>query len=151
MPAGAFKVYGAASEKIARATLDLDTHTFRMVLLTSAYTPNQSVHAAYSDISAAQVAAGGGYTTHGKVLVCTVARTGLVIMFDCDDQVWAASTITAKYAAIVRNALVDGVLAATEDIVAFVDLETAGGSVSTTAAALTITINVAGVFTLTNT
>jgi hypothetical protein len=148
MPAAAWKVYGTAAEKIARATMDLDSNAFRIVLLTSSYTPNQGTHGLFSDISAAQVADGGGYSTHGKLITQTVNRSSLVVTFDCDDQSWTASTITCKYAALVRDADANGALVAGDDLLAFCDLET-GGSISTTSAALTITMNAAGLFTIT--
>lgn len=148
MPAGAFKVYGAAAEAISRGTLDLDSNTFRMVLVTASHTPNQSTHSTYADISANE-ATGTGYTAGGKLLTCTVARTGLVVTFDCDDQSWTSSTITAKYAVIVRDADANGALASTDSLLAYVDLETGGGSVSTTNGTFQITINASGVFTTT--
>jgi hypothetical protein len=148
MPAAAWKVYGSAAEKISRATLDMDTQTFRMVLLTASYTPNQSTHATWADLSATEVAAGGGYTAGGKLLTMAVSRSALVVTVDCDDQSWTASTITAKYAAIVRDADANGTLASTDDILCFSDLET-GGSLSSTASAFTVTINASGLFTLT--
>lgn len=149
MPAGAWKVYATAAEKVAKGTLDLDTHVFRIVLLTSAYTPNQNSHALFSDISAAQVAAGGGYATHGQLITQAVVRSGANVNFDCDDQSWAASTITCKYAALVRDADANAALAAGDDILAYVDLETGGGSISTTAGTLAILMNVGGLFNIT--
>jgi len=149
MAAGAFKIYGAAAEAIAKGTVDLDTNTFRMVLVTSAYTPNQSTHSTWTDVSANEVAAGGGYSTHGKLLTCTVTRSSLVVTFDCDDQSWTSSTITAKYAVIVKDADANGSLASTDALVAYCDLESGGGSISTTSGTLSITINASGVFTLT--
>lgn len=149
MPAGAWKVYGAALEAINKGTLDLDSNTFRMALVTSSHTPNQSTHATWADVSANEVANGGGYTTHGKPLTCTVTRSGLVVTFDCDDQSWTASTITAKYAVIVKDADANGALAATDSILCFSDLETGGGSISTTSGTLQVTINASGVFTVT--
>jgi len=150
MAAGAWKVYGAAEEAIHKATLDLDSNTFRMVLVTSTHTPNQSTHSTWADASANEVAAGGGYSTHGKLLTCTVTRSGLVTTFDCDDQSWTSSTITAKYAMIVKDADANAALASTDTLVAYCDLETGGGSVSTTNGTLSITINASGVFTVTN-
>ena len=148
MAAGAFKVYGAAVENISKGLLDLDSHTFRMVLLTSSYTPNQGTHATWADASAAEVAAGGGYSTHGKLLTCTVNRTTNTVTFDCDDQSWTSSTITAKYAAIVRDADANGSLASTDMVLCYCDLETGGGSVSTTAGTFAVNINASGVFTI---
>ncbi|MBC7282580.1 hypothetical protein [Hoeflea sp.] len=149
MAAGNWVVYGPALEAINKATLDLDSGTYRMVLVTSAYTPNQSTHAAWSSISASEVASGGGYATHGKLLTCTVSRSANVVTFDCDDQSWAASTITAKYAVIVNDANADGALAAGDVPLAYVDLDTGGGSLSSTAAAFSVGINASGVFTVT--
>lgn len=149
MPAGAWKVYSAAAEKVAKGTLDLDTHVFRIVLLTSAYTPNQNTHALFSDVSAAQVAAGGGYATHGLAITQAVVRSGANTNFDCDDKSWSASTITAKYAVIVRDADANAALVAGDDILAYCDLETGGGSISTTAGTLAITMNAGGLFNIT--
>lgn len=148
MPAGSWKVYGAAVEGISKGTLDLDTNVFRMALLTSSYTPNQSTHSTWADASAAEVV-GTGYTASGKLLTCTVTRSGLVVTFDCDDQSWTTSTITAKYAVIVKDADGNGTLASTDSLLAYVDLETGGGSVSTTSGTFQITINASGVFTTT--
>lgn len=149
MPAGAWKVYSAAMENIVDGALDLDTNTFRMVLVTASYTPNQNTHSTWADASANEVAAGGGYSTHGKLLTCTTTRSAAVTTFDCDDQSWTSSTITAKYALIVRDADANGALASTDLLFAFCDLETGGGSVSTTAGTLSITINASGVCTFT--
>lgn len=148
MAAGAWKVYGSAAEKVAKGTLDLDSATFRLALLTTAHTPNQSTHATWADVSAAEVV-GTGYTSSGKLLTQSVTRSSLVVTFDCDDQSWTASTLAlVKYAVIVRDADANGTLASTDDLLCYCDLET-GGSLSTTAAALSVTMNASGVFTIT--
>ncbi|MCV2870626.1 hypothetical protein OEW28_18595 [Defluviimonas sp. WL0002] len=149
MAAGNWRMFGNALEQILKGGIDCDTDTFRMVLVTSGYTPDQSLHDTWSDISANEVAAGGGYSTHGKLLTVTVTRSGLVVTIDCDDQSWTSSTITAKYAVIVRDADANGALAAGDLVVAFVDLDTGGGSVSTTSGTLSITINASGVYQIT--
>jgi hypothetical protein len=155
MAAGIWNVYGAAIEAIARNTLDLDasgTPKFRMTLVTASYTPVVDQHALWSSVSANEVANGGGYTTHGKLLTAVVDRTGSpdagVITFDVNDQSWTTSTITAKYAVIVSDANNDGTLAAGDLLLCYCDLETGGGSVSTTNGTFAITINAAGVFTI---
>ena len=148
MAAGAFKVYGAAAEAIAKNTVDLDSNTFRMTLHTSSYTPNQGTHSTWADVSASEVS-GTGYTSSGKLLTCTVNRSSLVVTFDCDDQAWTSSTITAKYAVIVKDADANGTIASTDALLCYCDLETGGGSLSTTAGTFTVTINASGVFTIT--
>jgi len=149
MAAGNFVAYSAALEGVNKGTVDLDTNTFRMVLVTSAYTPAQNTHTAWSDISANEVANGGGYTTHGKLLTCTVTRSSNVVTFDCDDQSWTAATITAKYAVIVKDGDANGALAAGDVPLAYCDLSTGGGSLSSTAATFSVTINATGVFSTT--
>lgn len=149
MAAGNFILYSAALEAINKGTLDLDSNTFRMVLVTSAYTPAQNTHTAWSDISANEVAAGGGYSTHGKLLTCTVTRASNVVTFDCDDQAWTASTITAKYAVIVKDADANGALATTDVPLCYCDLSSGGGSLSSTSATFSVTINASGVFATT--
>lgn len=148
MPAGNFIVFSAANEGIHRGTIDLDSDTFRMVLVTNGWTPNQNTDVAWSNISANEVS-GAGYTANGQLLTCTVTQVANVMTFDCNDQTWSTSTITAKYAVIVRDANGDGALAAGDIPIAFVDLETGGGSVSSVAADFTVSINAAGVFTST--
>ena len=102
MAAGVFTIYNTVAELIADGTLDLDTHTFKIALLTSAYTPNLA-HDEYADISGSEVANGSGYTTGGATLTTvTWAQTGGVATFDSDNAVWTATggSITARYAAI---------------------------------------------------
>lgn len=148
MAAGAWKVYGSAAEKVAKGTLDLDGAVFRLILTGTGYTPNQNTHGTWADVSANEIT-GTGYTANGKLITQAVTRSNLVTTFDCDDQSWAASTITgAKWAVLVRDADANGALAAGDDLLAYFELEV-GGTVSTTAAALTITMNAGGLFTLT--
>ena len=145
MAAGSWIVFNRAKLKLANGTFDLDTQTFLMALTTSAQVLDAtfvgtSTDCRYSDLTA-EVASGGGYTTGGKTLAATWTQSTGTITFDVDDQAWTASTITAKYAVIYANNTND-------DLLCVVDLDTGGGSVSTTAGTLTITINPSGVFTL---
>ena len=149
MAAGNWVMYGPALEAVDRGTIDLDSNTFRLALVTAAYTPNQGTHAAWSSISGNEVAAGGGYATHGKLLTATIARAANVVTLDWDDQSWAAATLTAKYAVVVKDANADGALAAGDVPLAFLDLNTAGGSVSPVAGTLQVNVDPAGAFTFT--
>jgi hypothetical protein len=150
MAAGAWITFSEGIFQTLTGGLDLDTNTFRMVLVTASWVPNKDrVGLRWSDISANEVAAAGGYTTHGKLLTCTVTRPGSPqdqIMFDCDDQSWTSSTITAKYAVIVRDGDANGALAATDIPLAYVDLNQGGASVSTTNGTFAVNIDVNGVF-----
>lgn len=149
MPAGNWIMYGNALEQILDGNIDLDSNAFRMVLLTSAYTPAQNTHAAYSSLSGSEVANGNGYAMHGKLLAVTTTRTGGAVAIDCDDQSWGSSTFSAKYAAIVKDGDANGALAAGDIPVMYCDLETGGGSLSPSNGTLSITINAAGLYTIT--
>lgn len=145
MAAGAWTVFNIAKEKLADGTFDLDTNTFKMALTTDAQAlaatfAGTSTNAQYSDLTN-EVANGGGYTTGGKTLAATWVRSTGTITFDCDDQAWTSSTITAKYAVIYADN------AGNDDLLCFCELDT-GGSVSTVSGTLTVTINASGVFTL---
>ena len=145
MPAGSWTVFNIAKKKLANGTFDLDTQTFKMALTTSSQALSAtfvgtSTDCRYADLTA-EVASGGGYTTGGKTLACTWTQATGTMTFDVDDQAWTSSTITAKYAVIYADNTND-------DLLCFVDLETGGGSVSTTAGTLTVTISASGVFTL---
>jgi hypothetical protein len=145
MAAGNWIVFNIAKKKLADGTFDLDSQTFKMALTTSAQAldatfAGTSTDCRYADLTA-EVASGGGYTTGGKTLTATWTRATGTITFDVDDQAWTSSTITAKYAVIYLTT-------GNADLLCVVDLDTGGGSVSTTAGTLSITINASGVFTL---
>lgn len=149
MPAGNWIMYGHALEQILDGAIDLDSNSFRMVLVTASYTPSQNADDAWSDISANEVANGNGYATHGKALTVTTTRTNNAVAIDCDDQSWPSSTFSAKYAVIVRDGDANGSLAAADIPVMYCNLETGGGSLSPSNGTLSITINAAGLYTIT--
>ena len=145
MAAGTFTLYGAAKENIAKALIDLDTDNFVVTLLGAGYTPSVNADDTWSDISANEIT-GTGYTAGGAALASvTVTRSGGTVTFDAADVSWSSSTITAKYAAIVKKA--GASLDGTDLLLGYVELET-GGTVSTTNGTLAIQWNASGIFTL---
>lgn len=102
MAVGKFTLYNSVAELIGDGTIDLDTHTFNIALLTSAYTPD-AAHDEWADVSGSEVANGNGYTTGGAALTgVTWSQTGGVATFSSSNQVWTASggSIVARYAVI---------------------------------------------------
>lgn len=111
MAAGTFTFYDSFAELIGDGTIDLDSHTFKMLLTTSSYTPS-GAHDELADITN-QVANGSGYTTGGETLSgVTWGQTGGVSTFDSDPVVWTASggTITARYAVLYDDTATNGKL-----------------------------------------
>ena len=149
MAAGNFTLFNRAKLKLANGTFNLATGTFRMILttagtaLSATFVGATSSDCRYTDITTpgAEVT-GTGYTATGKLLTATWTQATGTMTFDVDDQAWTASTISgAKYAVIYSTNT-------NSDLLCFVDLETGGGTVSTTSGTLTVTINPSGVFTL---
>lgn len=148
MPAGNFTVYGVAKENILKSLIDLDTDTFVCTLHTSSYTPTVNTHSAWSSVSASEVV-GTGYTAGGIVIsaLTVVHSAGTVTVDSATNPSWTSSTITAKYAVVTKRA--GGSLVSGDLLLGYVDLETGGGSVSTTNGTFTVTWNASGLFTLT--
>lgn len=148
MAAGPFTVFNIAKLKLLNGTHDLDTHVYKMALVTNAQSidatfAGTSADARYADLTA-QVANGSGYTTGGKTLTMAVSRSTGTVTVDCDDQSWTSSTFSAKYAVIYNDS------APSKDLLGFVDLETGVASgLSPSNGTLSITINASGLFTLT--
>lgn len=144
-----FGVFGPTALAILNSWLS--GKSFRMVLVTASYTPNQAEHDTWSDISTNEVANGNGYATHGKAVTLSATRAGLVATLDSTDPAaWTSSTITAKYPVIVHDANADGALAGTDVLVGLADLNFGGGSLSSTNGNFTVTVNASGLLTLTS-
>lgn len=141
MSAGNFTFYNAFKLSLAKAEVDLDTNTFKAVLLTSSYTPNVASQSILSDISG-NIITDSDYVaqTLGSV---TVTESGGTVTFDSADINFGSSvTITAKYLALYDDT------SANDKLVVYVDLDTGGGSVSSTSSTFQVTINASGIFTL---
>jgi hypothetical protein len=147
MAAGPFTLFNIAKLKLVNGGHDLDTHTYKMALTAStqaldATFAGTSTDARYADL-AAQVANGNGYTTGGRTLSMSVSRAAGVVTVDCDDQSWTGATFSAKYAVIYNDSTPN------KDLLGFVDLETGVATgLSPSNGTLNITINPAGLFTL---
>lgn len=148
MAAGTFTVLNKAKKKLTDGTFDLDTHTWKVALCTSTFTPTAafagtSTDARYSDITG-EVANGNGYTTGGATLASvTLVESSGTVTFDAADVVWTGATFAAKWAVIYNNT------DANKGILGYVDLETSVGSgLSPSNGTLTVAWNAAGIFTV---
>lgn len=138
------KMYGPFLQSLANKEVDLDSDTLKVMLCTSAYTPNQDTHRYKSDIT--NEIAGTGYTAGGVTLTSVaVTYTGATntLMLDSADPSWPSSTITARYAVYYDSSPASD---ATRPLISYVDF---GADVSSTAAAFTLQLDPAGIVTLT--
>ena len=97
-------IYNSFKQKIMDGSIDLDTDTIRVALVTSTYTPDQDAHEDYADITNEVV--GTGYTAEGAALAnkaVTKDNTDNEGVFDADNVTWASSTITARGAIVYKD------------------------------------------------
>lgn len=139
MAAGSWTFYNDFKEHLAKADVDCNSDTFKCVLMTSSYTP-ATTHSTLGDLT--NICADSDYSAQTLANIA-VTETGGTVTFDCDDISFGSSvSITAKYAAIYDDTH------ASDALMAYVDLDTGGGSVSSTNSTFQITINASGVWTL---
>lgn len=103
--AGTWHWYGNAVLKVGQGLIDLDTDTFKIMLTTSTYTPNQDTHVFRSDVT--NEVTGTGYTAGGNTL------TGVSVTYNAASHqmrvtwtggnTWGSSTITARTAVIYKS------------------------------------------------
>jgi len=131
--AGTFKWYGNGLLNIAKGNIDLDTDTFKMLLTTSTYTPDQDAHDFRDDVT--NEVTGTGYTAGGATL------TGISVTYDSGtnqvriswtDPTWPTSTITARTAVIYKSR---GGASSADELVAYC---TESGDVTSTGATFTV-------------
>lgn len=115
------KAYTTLARALFNKELDWDTDDVKVMLLSSAYTPNQDTHDYLDDISTYEVT-GTGYTAGGQSLAtktATLDTANNVLILDAADVTWASSTITARYAVLYNNS---PATAATKPLVGYIDL-----------------------------
>jgi hypothetical protein len=102
------------------------THTFRMLLATSSYTPNKD-HDRRDDVTN-EVANGDGYTTKGETVTMTIttdnANDRTSISFSTPS--WSDATITARWGVVYRDR---GGASSADELIGTLDF---GGNISST-------------------
>jgi hypothetical protein len=118
--------------------LDLDNDTLKIMLVTSAYTPNFGTHDFKADVNGEVV--GTGYTAGGETLTSlSLTQSAGTITFDAADVTWTSSTITARGAVIYDNSLVS------DPLICYIDF---GSDQSSSSGDFTISFSGTGIFTL---
>lgn len=141
----AWTFYNTAKTKIGNGTIDLDTDTFYIMLLTNVYTPDIDVDDFRNDIEANE-ASGTGYTAAGQALTTvtfTQDNTNDRAIWDADNPQWTGTTITFRIAVIYKS---NGGASSADELVCYNDF---GSDQSVTAGTLDVTFDAAtGIATL---
>jgi len=110
--------YNSFKKKIQDGSIDLDTDTIKVALVTSSYTPDQDSHEFFDDVT--NEVSGTGYTAGGATLASasvTQNNTDNRGVFDATDVEWTSSSITARGAVIYKSTGT----ASTSPLVGYVD------------------------------
>jgi hypothetical protein len=125
-------IYNSFVDDMARGAIDLDTDTFKVMLVSSAYSPNKDTDLKRSAVT--NEVSGTGYTAGGVTSACTVtkdtANDRVTLSFAAVN--WATSTITARAAVIYKSR---GGAASSDELVCYVDF---GGDVSSSSATFSL-------------
>lgn len=138
------KLYGPFFQSVCNKEIDLDSDTIKVMLCTSAYTPDQDAHRYKSSVTSEVT--GAGYTAGGATLTSVTAAYNAAtntFTFDAGDTSWPTSTITARYAVIYDATPASD---ATRPLICYVDFATDQVSAG---AAFTIAWDPAGIVSLT--
>jgi hypothetical protein len=125
-------IYNSCIDDMARGAIDFDTDTFKVMLVTSTYTPNKDTHDKRDDVT--NEVSGTGYTAGGVASACTVtkdtANDKVTLSFAAVS--WATATITARGAVYYKSR---GGASSADELVAYVDFT---GDVSSTGATFSL-------------
>lgn len=115
------KAYGPVLSHLFNKRVDWDSDDVKVMLVSSAYAPNQDTHDYLDDVRAFEVT-GTGYTAGGAAIAnrtATYDAANNVLVLDGDNVTWANSTITARYAVIYDNT---GASDAARPLIGYMDL-----------------------------
>lgn len=147
MAASAFRIYSKAKEYMPNGTIDVDSHTFKVQLHTSSYSPNLNTHTVRADLTN-ELATANGYTAGGATLgSITWSSSSGTATFDAADTTWTASggSITARNAVIYD----DTPSSPLDPLLGYVLLDTTPADVTATDGnPFTLQWNASGIWTL---
>lgn len=136
-------IYNSFKRDIMNGSIDLDTDTINVMLVTSTYTPDQDAHTKRSDIT--NEVSGTGYSAGGSALAgkaVTVDNTDNEGVFDANDLSWTTSTITARGAVLYKAR---GGASSADELICYLDF---GTDKTSTAGTFTISWNAEGILNL---
>ena len=127
-------IYNSAIDDLAKGNIDFDTDTFKMMLVTSSYTPNKDTHTKRSDVT--NEVTGTGYTSGGDTTAVTVTKDTANDRIDIDfgNVAWASATITAAGAVIYKSR---GGASSADELVCYLDFS---GNITSTNGTFTVDV-----------
>lgn len=140
------EIFNSFRQYVNDGTIDLDTDTLKVALVTSAYTKNLA-HTVWADISTNEVATGDGYTTGGAALANSdVTHSGAVATWDGDDVTWTALTKTFRYGVIYKVGTANSIV---NPVIGIILFDTAPADVAISGTDFVIQWNASGIYSWT--
>lgn len=124
MAQGDMVMYNGIKGKLGDGSVDWDTNTIKVALLTG-YTPNKDTHVAWSDISASEITA-ANYTAGGVAITPstpTIDTTNDWAEYDATDAAWTslgAPSGAINYAIVYK----DSGVAASSWLISYIEITT---------------------------
>jgi hypothetical protein len=119
-------LFNSCVDDEARGNIDFDSDTFKMLLVTSSYTPDKDAHTKRSNVT--NEVTGTGYTSGGNTVTTAVAKDlandRVTITFNAVS--WPNSTISSAGGVIYKAR---GGVGSADELVGFIDF---GGTISST-------------------
>lgn len=134
--------YNSGKTKLWNGSIDLDTDTIKVAIVTSSYTPDVDAHDFFDDITN-EVSASGTYTAGGMTLAnktLTQDNTNNRAVFDADDVSITSATITGRGVVLYKSTGV----ASTSPLICYIEFS--GGNVTSTSGTFTIPWDSTGIF-----
>jgi hypothetical protein len=127
-------IYNSALNDALNGNIDFGSDAFKVMLVTSAYTPNKDAHTKRSDVTD-EVAASGSYAAGGGAVTVSVTNDTANDRQDVSlgGASFTAATITARGAVYYKAR---GGLASADELVAYIDF---GSNVTSTAGTFDLT------------
>jgi hypothetical protein len=151
-----FTLYNSFKKYLLDGTIDLDTDTIKVALVTSAYTP-LATHDVLADVMAspdpevvAIASPSNGYTDGGAALAnaaVTFTDSPSAGKFDADDLTWSALTATFRYGIVYAEKSV-GSPAIVNPLIGYILFDTTPADITITGIDFTIQWSAAGIMTL---
>ena len=128
-------IYDSAPDDTVRGNLNFSSDTYKLMLVTSSYTPNKATDLKRSNVT--NEVSGTGYTTGGSATTATITKDTVNHRVDItfSSVSWTTSTITAAAGVIYKSR---GGASSADELVAYVDF---GGNVTSTAGTFTVTFS----------
>lgn len=111
-------IYDSFTDDTARGNIDWDSDSFKIMLVTSTYSPNKGTHTKRSDVT--NEVTSTNYSAGGKAVTVTIAKdaSGHKETMTFTDLNWTPVTITARGAVVYKTR---GGASSADELVCYLD------------------------------